>query len=554
MQNRTKLKELMEGKELIRLVGAHNGLTAKLVEKHGFEGVWASGFEIAASHVSPDANILTMTDSLTACVDMADSISIPIVADCDTGFGNSNNVIRMVKKYEAAGIAAVCIEDKMFPKVNSYIPGRQEMAPIPEFVGKIMAGKSAQKTRDFMIFARVEALIAGGGMEEALKRARAYADAGADAILIHSKQKTPDEIIQFVKSWNNYRPLIIVPTTYSSLTEEEMQKLGIKMVIYANQGLRAAVKNMDEILSHINKYGIADIENKIAPMAEIFELQGMPQLKEDEKKYLRTEKGNIKVIIPAAGDVSSEESFKDKDLLKDMPVGMLDICGKPVLQRTVENLNSVGIQDIAVITGYQGNKIFDGGIKKIENPNFKQSSVMDSIMAAGDYLTGDKNLIIYSDILFEKDIVEKLLKSIGDIVLVIDSSYGEYKFPKKDLDLVRAKYPPIRGERVINVRNGNQILEIGKNIPRERANFEFIGIAMLSRKGVDVLKKEYKALLDASPLRDSSGNPEIGFIDLIQEIIKKYPEYPVEAIEVNGGWTEIKNFDDYRRACNFFSA
>ena len=138
--------------------------------------------------------------------------------------------------------------------------------------------------------------------------------------------------------------------------------------------------------------------------------------------------------------------------------------------------------------------------------------------------------------------------------MVIDSSYGEYKFPKKDLDLVRAKYPPIRGERVINVRNGNQILEIGKNIPRERANFEFIGIAMLSRKGVDVLKKEYKALLDASPLRDSSGNPEIGFIDLIQEIIKKYPQYPVEAIEVNGGWTEIKNFDDYRRACNFFSA
>ena len=251
MQNRTKLKELMEGKELIRLVGAHNGLTAKLVEKHGFEGVWASGFEIAASHASPDANILTMTDSLTACVDMADSISIPIVADCDTGFGNSNNVIRMVKKYEAAGIAAVCIEDKMFPKVNSYIPGRQEMAPIPEFVGKIMAGKSAQKTRDFMIFARVEALIAGGGMEEALKRARAYADAGADAILIHSKQKTPDEIVQFVKSWNNYRPLIIVPTTYSSLTEEEMQKLGIKMVIYANQGLRAAVKNMEIGRAHV---------------------------------------------------------------------------------------------------------------------------------------------------------------------------------------------------------------------------------------------------------------------------------------------------------------
>ncbi|MDP2910163.1 MAG: isocitrate lyase/phosphoenolpyruvate mutase family protein, partial [bacterium] len=185
MVKKQKLRELLKQKKgLIRLVGAHNGLTAKLVEKHGFDGVWASGFEISASHASPDANILTMSDSLAAAIDMVDSVSIPVVADCDTGFGNSNNVIQMVKKYESAGVAAVCIEDKLFPKMNSYIPGRQELASIPEFVGKIMAGKNAQKTEDFMIFARVEALIAGWGMEEALKRAKAYADAGADAVLI----------------------------------------------------------------------------------------------------------------------------------------------------------------------------------------------------------------------------------------------------------------------------------------------------------------------------------------------------------------------------------
>ena len=549
MRNKMKLKELMEKEGLIRLVGAHNGLTAKLVENHGFEGIWASGFEIAASHASPDANILTMTDSLAACIDMVDSVSIPVVADCDTGFGNSNNVIRMVKKYEAAGIAAVCIEDKLFPKVNSYIPGRQELASIPEFVGKIMAGKNAQQTEDFMIFARVEALIAGWGIEEALKRARAYADAGADGILIHSKQKTPDEIIEFVNLWNNYKakPLIIVPTSYPSLTEAKMKELGIKMVIYANQGLRAAVKNMNEVLSHISRHGIGDIEDRMVSMAEIFELQGMPQLKEDEKKYLRTEKGDIKVVIPAAGDVSYEESFQDKDLLKDIPIAMLDICGKPVLQRTVENLNSAGIQDITVITGYQGNKIPEEGIIKIENPNFRQNGVMDSIMAARDCLTGDKNLIVYSDILFEKDIIEKLLRNAGDIVLMIDSSYQHYKFPKKDLDLVIAKYPPARGERVINVRQGNQILEIGKEIPREIANYEFSGIAMVSKKGAETLKTEYQKLKEK---RGVDG--KIGLIDLIQEIINS--GFLVEAIEVNGGWTEIKNFEDYRRACSFFTS
>jgi phosphoenolpyruvate phosphomutase len=117
---------------------------------------------------------------------MNDAVSIPVVSDCDVGYGNSNNVMHMVRKYEAAGIAAVCIEDKRFPKVNSYIPGRQELAPIAEFVGKFLAAKNTQRTSDFMVIARVEALIAGWGQEEALKRAHTYAEAGADAIFIHS--------------------------------------------------------------------------------------------------------------------------------------------------------------------------------------------------------------------------------------------------------------------------------------------------------------------------------------------------------------------------------
>jgi len=546
MNKAKSLKGLMQKEALIRLVGAHNGLTAKLVEKNGFEGVWASGLEISASHASPDANILTMSDSLSAAIDMIDSVSIPVVADCDTGFGNSNNVIRMVKKYEAAGVAAVCIEDKLFPKVNSYIPGRQELASIPEFVGKIMASKSAQRTEDFMIFARIEALIAGWGMEEALKRAKAYADAEADAIVIHSKQKTPDEIIEFVKKWNNYRPVIIIPTSYPDFTEKQMRELGIKIVIYANQGLRAAVKSINETLNQINQRGLAGLEDKIAPMAEIFDLQGMPQLKEDEKKYLRNEKGNIKAIIPAAGDVSQEASFQEKDLLKDIPVAMLDINGKPVLQRTMENLNAVGIQDIVVITGYRGEKIFNEGITKINNPNFSTSGVMDSIIQASHCLNGEKNLIIYSDILFERDVLGKLLKANGDIVLTIDSSYQHYKFPKRDLDLVVARHSPLRGERVLNVRQSNQILQIGKSIPREKANYEFAGLAMVSPKGAGILVSAYQKLKS----RKGPGKA-ISFIETIQEAINS--GCTVEAVEINGGWTEIKNFEDYKRACNFFS-
>jgi phosphoenolpyruvate phosphomutase len=152
---------------------------------NGFDTIWASGLEISAANAVPDANILTMKDYLEAASNINEAVSIPVIADCDTGYGNSNNVIRLVKKYEAAGIAAICIEDKCFPKVNSYIPGRQELAPLMEFVGKIMAAKDAQDSPEFMVIARVEALIAGWGLEEAWRRAEAYAEAGADAILIH---------------------------------------------------------------------------------------------------------------------------------------------------------------------------------------------------------------------------------------------------------------------------------------------------------------------------------------------------------------------------------
>ncbi|MFC1904266.1 isocitrate lyase/phosphoenolpyruvate mutase family protein [Chloroflexota bacterium] len=182
MSKAQKLRELFSREGMIRIVGAHDGITAKLVELNGFDGVWAGGFEVSTSYAVPDANILTMTQYFQAASIMNDAVSIPVIADCDTGYGNSNNVMHMVRKYEAAGVAAVSIEDKKFPKVNNYIPGRQELAPIAEFVGKILAAKSTQTTKDFMVIARVEAMIAGWSEEEALRRAHAYADAGADAV------------------------------------------------------------------------------------------------------------------------------------------------------------------------------------------------------------------------------------------------------------------------------------------------------------------------------------------------------------------------------------
>lgn len=279
----------MAEKELVVGVGARDALDAKLIENAGFDFVWSSSLGVSASYAMPDASLISMKQYIEAARSMAEVIDIPIIIDADTGYGNANNVMYAVKQFEAAGLAAMSMEDKKFPKDNSLLAGgRQELARIEEFCGKIKAAKDTQKSEDFIVIARVEALIAGWGQQEAVKRAIAYVDAGADSILIHSKSKTPDEVVEFVKAWDRSAPITLVPTMYPDLTEEKIKELGkVKIVIYANHTFRAAVKAAEEILQEIKRAkGIHTINDMMVPVARLFELQGVPQMKENEKKYL----------------------------------------------------------------------------------------------------------------------------------------------------------------------------------------------------------------------------------------------------------------------------
>jgi phosphoenolpyruvate phosphomutase len=270
------LRHRLSRPEIIRLVGAHNALGAKMAERAGFDGVWASGFEIAASYALPDASIVTMSEHLALARSMCDVVRIPVVVDCDTGYGDELQFAHAVRQFEAAGVAGVCVEDKQFPKLNSFIDGRQELAPVDAFVEKLVAGKKAQRTRDFVVIARTEALIAGCGVEEALRRARAYSDAGADAVLIHSKAKTAAEIAEVAMQWDRPTPLVAVPTTYFNTPLDDLAALGFKVVIYANQGLRGALKAMEQVYAEILRSGsTASVESQLWPMKTIFALQGV---------------------------------------------------------------------------------------------------------------------------------------------------------------------------------------------------------------------------------------------------------------------------------------
>jgi len=521
-----------------------------LVERNGFDGVWASGFEISSSYAVPDANILTMTQFLERAVEMNDAVTIPVIADCDTGFGNSNNVIHMVKRYEAAGIAAVCIEDKCFPKVNSYIPGRQELAKIAEFVGKIMAAKNAQRSDDFMVIARVEALIAGWGQDEALKRAHAYVDAGADAILIHSKSPSPHEIIDFVKAWRNRAPLIVVPTTYSTITTQELTDLGIKMVIYANHGIRAAVKATDSILNQIKESGTTHrVEDQIATMEEIFQLQGMPKMKEEEAYYLKNEKEKVVAIIPAAGDHLEEHSMKA--ISSDIPLAMLDINGKPLLQRQRETLNRAEIFDVFVIGGYKRELIDVDGVKIIENKNYQKTGILHSIMCARQHMK-DKVIIVYGDILFDEVVLDRLLRCDQDITILVDSSFDLKNYgPEKVIDLVISDKGPIKTRRKLHHRLLGKVLKLGTGLNPTDVHYEFPGLMVLSSRGLEIFKETFfsadKRFRD-KPFHDAPSFQKAGLADHLQEIIDS--GHPVHCLELESGWIEIHSMEDYKLACS----
>ena len=276
----SKLKE----NQILRVAGAFDAMSAKLVELNNFDAIWAGSFAISATYALPDASILTMTEFLSVASNMADTCSIPIIADCDTGFGGPSNVSHMVKKYENAGIAAISIEDKIFPKQNSLLQnGTQKILPEKDFVAKLIAAKNAKINENFLIIARVEALIAGLGVSEARKRADAYEKAGADAILIHSKKNTPDEIFEFCDTWDGKIPIIVIPTSYPNVTLDELQNHKVKMVIYANQSLRASHWAMAEYLGKLSTAkSLSDVETKMTTMEDIFHLQEMYEIKKQE--------------------------------------------------------------------------------------------------------------------------------------------------------------------------------------------------------------------------------------------------------------------------------
>jgi phosphoenolpyruvate phosphomutase len=261
------LARLLAAKPIVRLVEAHNGLSGLMVEDFGievdgrrqeFDGIWSSSLTDSTARGKPDIEAVDLSSRLVTVNDIFDVTTKPLVFDGDTG-GRPEHFKFTVRTLERIGVSAVVIEDKTGLKQNSLFGDdvAQSQADIDEFCYKIEVGKAALATPDFMIIARVESLILGAGLNDALERAARYLEAGADGIMIHSKDPKPDEIFSFCEeyaTWAHRRPLVVAPTTYSAVTEPELSDRGVDMVIYANHLLRSAypamMRTMRSILEH----------------------------------------------------------------------------------------------------------------------------------------------------------------------------------------------------------------------------------------------------------------------------------------------------------------
>ena len=548
MTQAAKLRELIRRPGIIKTVGAHDALSAKLIEEAGFDAIWASGFGISASlKCIPDGSFLTMTEQLEVTKNIVEAVRIPVIADCDTGFGNALNVMRTVQDYEKAGIAGICIEDNVFPKRCSFYAGvRRELVSIDEHAGKVRAAKSAQASPDFVVIARTEALIAGWGQDEALKRAAAYADAGADAVLIHSKSPTFDELRAVSQQWSGRVPLVVVPTIFGAVTADELERHGFKIVIFANQVIRTSIRATRDTLDVLKREGRAEaVADRMVSLQEVYDLVGVTKLEEDERKFLPVGTEKVTAIIPAAG-------FEKQllPLIQDKPKCLLDIKGKTILERQIAALNEVNIKDIAVVRGYQKEKIAFPNLRYYDNDRYEDTGELTSIFCAEQALEG-RCLLLYSDIIFETGILLKLLKSPADFTIVVDLAWADQrKLPRPHFkpDLVLLDNPPATGYRFVPPDRPNRLVKIGQHLDAERAHGEFIGLAMLSERGTEQFQSAYKSVAKnpEAPFHEAPSLAKASLTDMLQELVDR--GHDVSCLTIYKGWMEVDTFEDYQQA------
>jgi phosphoenolpyruvate phosphomutase len=383
--------------------------------------------------------------------------------------------------------------------------------------------------------ARVEALIAGWGLDEALRRGEAYRRAGADAILIHSKQTRPDEILAFAREWDNRCPLVIVPTKYYSTPTEVFREHGISLVIWANHLVRSAITAMQATARLIQETeSLVDVEGRVATVAEIFRLQGADELLEAEKIYARSTRPEASAIILAASRGRGMD-----ELTRDRPKVMIPVAGKTVLRRLVDKFKAQGINDITVVGGYRSEAIDAQGVKLVVNDDWENSSELESLACALDAIS-DNTVLLYGDLLFRTYILNNLMDWEADLLVVVDSSPLEHA-PGNKNDLAYCSAPDDRAMYQQKV----SLERISSDPAWQGRTPDGRWIGMLRARGAG-----RQQLLEAlEQLRADPDFGSMGVPNLVNQLVANGHAPQVQYI--TGHWMDINNLEDLQRAVDF---
>ena len=521
----TRLRRLVTRPALAFLMEAHSGLSARIVEEAGFEGVWGSGLTISALFGVRDNNELSWSQVVDHVAFMAEATSVPLLLDGDTGYGNFNNMRRLVRKLEQVGVAGVTIEDKLFPKTNSFLRSeRQPLADVEEFCGKIKAGKDSQNDPDFVLVARVEALIAGWGLAEAIRRAEAYHRAGADAILIHSKDASPAEIFAFLDAWGDRAPVVLVPTKYWRTPTEEFRARRVSVVIWANHLLRASISAMQATAARLHhEASLLNVEPQVAPLHEVFRLQGDEELEEAVRRYLPAARGGaLSAIVLSAG---AGPGFGT--LTTATPKTMLKVQGRPILARLLDDLAHFGCRAVTVVRGHHAAAVDVAGARFVDNADYASTGEAWSLALAEADLV-PSTLVAFGDIVLKRHIIQALLEEAGEgITLVVDSGLAGSDAPDR-----------VRADRADSGRfsfETPRLAAIG-DVEPAASHGAWIGLLHAGAEGAGWLRDAIAAA------RKDGTLPSARLSDLITRVLGA--GHAVRVVYTRGGWVNVNNVAD----------
>lgn len=555
----SSLRSVLARQGFARIVEAHSGLSAIIGETAqaivngqavGYDAIWASGFTHSASKGLPDASIVGSESLLHTIDEILSVTSKPLMVDGDTG-GDAVQLAYLVRQLERRGVSAVVIEDKVFPKRNSLDPLAMQTMESPEtFAQKIHAGTIATMSSDFMIIARIESLIAGTGLQDAIQRAELYVRAGADGIMIHSNQQKPDRLFSFVAAYDSLcqrlgrrPPLVCAPTTYNQCSEKELVRRGFNVIIHANHLLRAAHRAMKQAAHRILLTGhSAGMDDICSPVAQVLADVGFDLITREERE--RSTRTQVPVLIPAAGMDS---------IFPHVPKSLISLSDRPILEHQLASIGKAGLQHVVVVRGHEGHQ-FDRyyadapHVTLCDNPLYGQRHILHSLMQAREFMASGF-IMVYSDLLFDHTIPERLLQGGRDILLACDNSYTYHKHAiDKRLDLVASCTSSGGQHRELQPCRELEVTHIGKNLDMAHADHEFIGIAYFSSQGAKTLAQVYDdcARHASGPFHEAISFEQAAITDMLQELVDR--GFPVMGLEVFKGWMEIHSLEDVRTA------